>query len=41
VRGGSWNNNPRSVRAGSRNWILTDHRYTDTGFRVARTYFDP
>jgi len=41
VRGGSWSNNPGLVRAGDRNWSGTDSRGTNTGFRVARTYFDP
>nr|WP_294519620.1 SUMF1/EgtB/PvdO family nonheme iron enzyme [uncultured Rhodopila sp.] len=37
VRGGSWNNSPRSVRAGYRDWLNTGYRGTSTGFRVART----
>jgi formylglycine-generating enzyme len=37
VRGGSWNNNPRNVRAGNRNWNDTGNRNTNTGFRVAST----
>jgi formylglycine-generating enzyme required for sulfatase activity len=37
VRGGSWDNDPRDVRAGNRGWNDTDNRGTGTGFRVART----
>ena len=37
VRGGSWNGNPRDVRAGNRVWGNTGNRNTNTGFRVART----
>ena len=41
VRGGSWGSNPRSVRAGYRNWDDTGDRDNGTGFRVARTLFYP
>ena len=41
VRGGSWSNNPRGVRAGYRNWGDAGDRDDDTGFRVARTLFYP
>ena len=37
LRGGSWNNRPRSVRAASRGWNETWDRNNDDGFRVART----
>jgi len=37
VRGGSWDNDPRGVRAGYRSWDDTGSRFTSTGFRVART----
>jgi formylglycine-generating enzyme required for sulfatase activity len=41
VRGGSWDNDPRSVRAGYRIRSDTGNRNTDAGFRVARTLFSP
>ena len=41
VRGGSWDDNPWVVRAGGRGWNGTGDRDSGTGFRVARTYFDP
>ena len=41
LRGGSWYDNPRDVRAGLRIWGITGDRYTSAGFRVARTHFSP
>ncbi len=38
VRGGSWDNNPRWLRAAVRNWLSTDFRVKFLGFRVGRTY---
>jgi formylglycine-generating enzyme required for sulfatase activity/uncharacterized caspase-like protein len=37
VRGGSWNYNPQVLRAASRDWLATDYRLSDLGFRVGRT----
>jgi formylglycine-generating enzyme required for sulfatase activity len=37
VRGGSWVNDPRSLRAANRNVVSPDGRYSGIGFRVART----
>ena len=37
LRGGSWNNNPRNVRAANRNRNGTDNRNNNNGFRVAST----
>ncbi len=37
LRGGSWHNDPRIVRAAHRGWAGTGLRSTITGFRVART----
>ncbi len=37
VRGGSWANYPQDLRAALRNWVSTDYRDNDLGFRVART----
>jgi formylglycine-generating enzyme required for sulfatase activity len=37
VRGGSWSNFPRSLRAAYRGWDTTGFRYGSFGFRVART----
>jgi serine/threonine-protein kinase PpkA len=37
VRGGSWNDDPGSLRSANRNWVATDSRYDSLGFRVART----
>ncbi len=36
VRGGSWNNGPRYIRAGSRDGVGTGNRDSFNGFRVAR-----
>jgi formylglycine-generating enzyme required for sulfatase activity len=41
VRGGSWSNSPRDVRAGDLDWGDTGSRSNGTGFRVARTLFYP
>ena len=37
LRGGSWNDAPRSLRSAARSWITTGHRDYFAGFRVART----
>ena len=37
LRGGSWNNSPRGLRAAYRDWYAPDYRYIYFGFRVART----
>ena len=37
LRGGSWNNNPRNLRAANRNRNDTGNRNNNVGFRVART----
>ena len=37
LRGGSWYNYPRYLRAASRDRYTTDHRYYGFGFRLART----
>jgi formylglycine-generating enzyme required for sulfatase activity len=37
VRGGSWFNFPRFLRAATRDWYSTDVRYHFLGFRVGRT----
>jgi formylglycine-generating enzyme required for sulfatase activity len=37
LRGGSWNNNPRSLRAANRIKYGLDARYSNVGFRVARS----
>ena len=37
LRGGSWNNEPRGLRAANRSWGEAGDRYVDDGFRVART----
>ena len=37
LRGGSWNFNPRILRAANRYWDTTGVRYNVSGFRVART----
>ncbi len=41
LRGASWNNNPRVVRAGYRGRDITGDRGSNAGFRVARTYLSP
>jgi sulfatase modifying factor 1 len=41
ARDGSWNNDPRDVRAGYRDGDSTGDRDANTGFRVARTFFGP
>ena len=37
LRGGSWFGSPRCVRSADRCWDETDGRYSDYGFRIART----
>jgi len=37
VRGGSWNLNPHFLRSAVRYWRPANSRYTDRGFRLART----
>ena len=37
LRGGSWDNDPWTFRAASRDWINGGHRSYDVGFRVVRT----
>jgi formylglycine-generating enzyme required for sulfatase activity len=37
VRGGSWNSDPRFLRAAYRNGFATDSRLNNIGFRLART----
>ncbi|MGO9461860.1 MAG: SUMF1/EgtB/PvdO family nonheme iron enzyme [Rhodomicrobium sp.] len=37
MRGGSWNNNPRNLRAARRNRNNTENRNNNLGFRVAST----
>jgi len=37
LRGGSWNNNPRNLRAANRNRNTPDNRNNNNGFRVGRT----
>ena len=39
VRGGSWNNNPRNLRAANRNRNTTENRNNNLGFRVGSTLF--
>jgi formylglycine-generating enzyme required for sulfatase activity len=39
VRGGSWNNNPRNLRAANRNRNTTDNRNNNNGFRLGSTLF--
>jgi formylglycine-generating enzyme required for sulfatase activity len=36
-RGGSWNSDPRSLRAAQRGWNTAGYRHKFLGFRVART----
>jgi hypothetical protein len=35
IRGGSWNNNPRNLRAANRNRNTPDNRNNNLGFRLA------
>ncbi len=37
LRGGSWNNNPRNLRAANRNKYSTGNQNYNDGFRIART----
>jgi formylglycine-generating enzyme required for sulfatase activity len=37
IRGGSWVNDPRFLRAAGRHWVTTDGRFNSLGFRVGRT----
>ncbi|MGP0058819.1 MAG: SUMF1/EgtB/PvdO family nonheme iron enzyme [Beijerinckiaceae bacterium] len=37
LRGGSWNYNPRYLRAALRFWLIPVNRYDSYGFRLART----
>ena len=37
LRGGSWDNDPRSLRSADRGWNGASYREYDLGFRVART----
>ena len=37
VRGGSWDSNPRDVRAAHRTWYEAGSRLRTVGFRLART----
>ena len=39
--GGSWNNEPRSLRSANRDWNTTGNRYDNDGFRGARTLDGP
>ncbi len=41
LRGGSWREELRYIRAGIRNVVSIDHRRDDVGFRLARNYFVP
>ncbi len=36
LRGGSWNNNPRNLRAANRNHNAPGNRNNNIGFRVCR-----
>jgi len=36
IRGGSWNNNARNVRAAYRNWNDPTNRWNNQGFRCAQ-----
>ena len=38
LRGGSWVNGPWMMRAALRWWAGSSDRYSDLGFRVARTF---
>lgn len=37
LRGGCWASVPRRIRSAKRDWLTTDIRYNNNGFRVART----
>jgi formylglycine-generating enzyme required for sulfatase activity len=37
LRGGSWNDGQRLVRAADRNWNYPETRFDDLGFRCARS----
>jgi formylglycine-generating enzyme required for sulfatase activity len=37
LRGSAWNGKPGYLRSASRSWLSTGGRFTDSGFRVART----
>jgi formylglycine-generating enzyme required for sulfatase activity len=37
LRGSAWNGKPSYLRSASRSWFSTGGRFTDSGFRVART----
>jgi formylglycine-generating enzyme required for sulfatase activity len=37
VRGGSWDDHPRSLRATFRTWVTLRDRHNDVGFRLGRT----
>jgi len=39
LRGRSWNNNPRNLRAANRNRNTTENRNNNMGFRVGSTLF--
>ncbi len=41
IRGGSWNNNPRNVRAANRNHNAPDNRDNNLGFRLVSTRHRP
>jgi formylglycine-generating enzyme required for sulfatase activity len=36
-RGGSWYDNPRNARVANRYWVVPGYRYSDLGFRLARS----
>ena len=38
LRGGTWDYDPRYLRAAVRSWFYAEVRYDDIGFRVARTF---
>ena len=37
LRGGSWFSHPRTLRSANRDWVTTDIRSHDYGFRIARS----
>lgn len=41
IRGGSWTDNARAVRAAYRYYVNPDSRRNDVGFRLVRAAFDP